>query len=249
MAEFSFFAVDPAFGYIRWVEKLDTVPQKGFYNNSGLEFDNYDLLSKEGDGIAMSRWVFNAKSGKMSIEPWSAFATLKNGEKSAIVPRGSWSYAPRHQKRLKTYTPKRSLIAFRSNTLMGCLQGRKSIYRRDFDLEGGEKFNKRWITGWAAHHADRAGQMPWRSTRLSKKAKWMVDVFGPKDKQTIDALVYAGDKVYLAGSAGDLKIISDKDGKVLKEGKFSAPMWDGIAIANGKMFYSTADGKLICIGD
>ncbi len=243
------FAVDPAFGYVRWVERLDTIPQKSFYSNSGLEFDNYDLLSREGNGIAMSRWVFNGKTGKMSIKPWAAFAQLKNGEKSAIVPRGSWSYAPRHQKRIKSYTPKRALTAFRSNTLMGCLQGRKSIYRRDFDLEGGEKFDKKWITGWAAKRATRAGQMPWRSTRLAKKAKWMVDIFGPKEKQTIDALVYAGNKLYLAGSQGDLKIVSAKNGNVLKEGKFPAPMWDGIAIANGKIFYSTANGKLICIGN
>ena len=100
------FAVDPAFGYLRWVKRLNTVPQKHFYANSGLEFDNYDLLHREGDGVAMSRWVFQSKTGKMSIEPWAAFAQLKNGEKSAVVPRGSWSYAPRHQKRLKTYHTK-----------------------------------------------------------------------------------------------------------------------------------------------
>ena len=90
--------------------------------------------------------------------------------------------------------------------------------------------------------------MPWRSTRLAKKAEWVKEIFPVKQKQTIDALVYAGDKIYLAGSQGDVKILSVEDGKVLKEGKFPVVMWDGVAIASGKMFYTTTDGKLICIG-
>ncbi len=242
------FAVDPAFGYIRWVERLNTVPQKGFYRNSGLEFDNYDLLNREGDGVAMSRWVFNSKSGKMSIEPWSAFSKLKNGDKAAMVPRGSWSYPPRHQRRIKSYTAKRSLVSFRENILIGSLQGRNTIYRREFDLEGGEKFDEKWMTGWAASGLSRKGAMPWRSTRLAEKAKWKVEVFDPEQKQTIDALVYAGDRIYLAGSQGDLQIRSAIDGKLIKSVKLPPVMWDGIAIANQKLYYSTQDGRLICIG-
>lgn len=242
------FAVDPAFGYLRWVERLNTVPQKGFYRNSGLEFDNYDLLNREGDGVAMSRWVFNGKSGKMSIEPWSAFSKLKNGDKSAMVPRGSWSYPPRHQRRIKSYTAKRSLVSFRENILIGSLQGRNTIYRRDFDLEGGEKFDEKWMTGWAASSASRKGAMPWRSTRLAEKAKWKTNVFDPEQKQTIDALVYAGDKIYLAGSQGDLQIRSATDGKLIKSAKLPPVMWDGIAIANQKLYYATQDGHLVCIG-
>ena len=35
------------------------------------------------------------------------------------------------------------------------MQGMRSVYRRDFDLEGGETFDARWITGWAASQAAR----------------------------------------------------------------------------------------------
>ncbi len=42
------FAVDPASGHPRWVQQLGSVPQKEFYGSSGLEFDNFDLLQREG---------------------------------------------------------------------------------------------------------------------------------------------------------------------------------------------------------
>ena len=90
--------------------------------------------------------------------------------------------------------------------------------------------------------------MPWRSTRLAEDAKWKISVFDPEQKQTIDALVYAGDKIYLAGSQGDLQIRSAVDGKLIKSAKLPPVMWDGIAIANHKLYYSTQDGRLICIG-
>ena len=53
------------------------MPQQGFYESSGLEFDNFDLLHREGDGVAMSRWVFDRKSGDMSLvsdEPRTQFS-------------------------------------------------------------------------------------------------------------------------------------------------------------------------------
>ena len=53
------FAVNPLTGDRHWVQRIDSVPQKGFYENSGLEFDPFDILHAEGDGLAMSRWVLS----------------------------------------------------------------------------------------------------------------------------------------------------------------------------------------------
>ena len=37
-------------GQQHWVHRIDSVPQQGFYENSGLEFDPFDILHAEGDG-------------------------------------------------------------------------------------------------------------------------------------------------------------------------------------------------------
>lgn len=244
------FAVDPPTGKIRWTQRLDTVPQKGFYRSSGLEFDNFDLLFRQGEGVAMSRWVFNRKSGKMSVEPWAAFAQLNTGGGSAMVPQGNWSYAPRNQKRTRTFDPNRPLVVFRDNVLFGCRENRQSIYRRDFNLEAGEKFNKKWITGWAGSKgSNRKNGLAWRSQRLAKKAKWTTEIFHHKtDKQKIAAMVLAGDKLYLGGTNGDLRIVST-DGKLLSKMHIPSPIWDGFAVNKGKLYISTKEGKLLCLGE
>ena len=225
---------------------LDSVPQKGFYRSSGLEFDNFDLLHREGETVAMSRWMFNRETGKMSIEPWKAFARLNTGGGAAMVPQGTWSYAPRHQPRTKTFTPLRSLVVFRDKTLFGCLQDKKTLFRRDFDLEKGEKFETKWITGWSAGKASREGKMPWRTHRLAEKAAWKTEAF---TEQGIVGMVLAGDRVFLAGTKGEIQIRSAEDGALLEKQSLNAPLWDGMAVADGKLFVSTRDGKLFCFGE
>ncbi len=243
------FAVQPASGKIQWVQRLDSLPQQGFYECSGLEFDNFDLLHRQGNGVGMSRWVFERSSGKMSLERWAAFAKLNTGGGAAMVPQGCWSYAPRQQKRIPSHAHRRPLLVFRDNVLFGGLQGASTLYRRDFALDDGEKFETKWMTGWAAGGLSRDGKMPWRSHRLAEKAAWQVDVFGEKTNDpSIDALVLAGDRIFVAGSNGDLRVLSTADGKEIAKQTLPAPTWDGMAIAHGRLFYTTQDGQLLCLG-
>jgi len=71
------FAVHPSSGKIIWVQRIDQVPQQfdqvahPFYNSTGLEFDNFDLLHREGDLVAMSRWLFDRRTGKMTCDRFS----------------------------------------------------------------------------------------------------------------------------------------------------------------------------------
>ena len=241
------FAVEPATGQIRWTRRLDSVPQKGFYECSGLEFDNFDLLHREGKGVAMSRWVFDRTDGKMSLDPWNAFAKLNTGQGSAWVPRGCWSYAPRHQRRIKSFTVHRPLTVFRDKVVLGAMQGLPTVYRRDFDLEGGEKFETRWMTGWAASQESREGKMPWRSHRLAEKASWKVDVFDAKSGQSIDAMVLAANRLYVAGSAGELRVLDTANGAVLNKQSIPAPLWDGMAVAGSRLYLATSQGSLLCL--
>ncbi|MDH3583072.1 MAG: PQQ-binding-like beta-propeller repeat protein [Phycisphaerae bacterium] len=88
-------------------------------------------------------------------------------------------------------------------------------------------------------------------------------VAGPPDlmdeEQTFAKLA-AGDKsvqatlaqqdAALAGAEGARLIaVSVKDGKTVGETSLtSLPAWDGMAAANGKLFLTTADGRIICFG-
>jgi hypothetical protein len=243
------FAVQPASGKIDWVQRLDSLPQEGFYESSGLEFDNFDLLHRQGDGVAMSRWVFERKTGQMSLERWAAFAKLNTGGGAAMVPQGCWSYAPRHQRRIPSHAHRRSLLAFRDNGLFGSLQGESTIYRRDFALDDGEEFESKWMTGWAAGGLSNKGEMPWRSHRLAEKAAWQVNVFGEKTADpSIDAVVLADDRLVVAGSNGDLRVLATADGREIAKQTLPAPTWDGMAIAQGRLYYATQDGRLLCLG-
>jgi outer membrane protein assembly factor BamB len=244
------FAVEPATGTIGWTRRLDTVPQQGFYECSGLEFDNFDLLHREGEGVGMSRWVFDRVSGEMSLDRWAAFARLDTGGGAVMAPRGCWTYAPRHQSRIKSYEPLRPLTVYRDKVLFGSLQGSSTVYRRDFDLEGGEEFETKWMTGWHAGSLSRQGEMPWRSHRLAEKAAWKADPLGSgKDAPPIHAMTLAGNRLLLAGGNGDLCAVSVDDGSVLSEEKLPEPLWDGMAVAQGRLFYSTQGGKLMCLGN
>lgn len=243
------FAVDPANGSLHWVQRLDTVPQQGFYESSALEFDNFDLLYREGDAVAMSRWSFDHQTGAMSVDRWNAFTKINTGGGEALVPRGTWSYAPRHQPRIQADSALKPLTVVRDNVVFGCVQGLRSVYRRDFKLDEGETFETKWMTGWAAGQAFGAGQKPWPSDRLAEKATWRVDVHGPTAADpTIDALVLAGDRLYLGNSKGKLRVLSAGDGHMLTEQDLSAPVWDGMAVAQGRLYVATLDGRVICLG-
>lgn len=243
------FAIEPASGAIRWVKRLDTLPMTDFYASIGLEFDNFDLLQREGDGVVMSRWLFDRGTGAMTCKAREAFMAAKTGDSGVIVPRGCWSYAPRHQPRHKKETPTRGLAAFRGNVLLGCLDDGRTVYRRDFNLRGGERLDPTWFTGWAAgEHASKGTGEFWLSHRVAKNAAWSIPLYEKSDrKQSAVALLLAGDTLFAAGSEGGLIALSPKDGSVLSRTPIPAPVWDGLAAADGRLFVSTQAGATMCL--
>jgi len=54
----------------------------------------------------------------------------------------------------------------------------------------------------------------------------------------------------LAGKKGAMLVaVSAADGKTLAQLKLAAsPAWDGMAAAGGKLYLSTTDGKILCLG-
>ncbi len=268
----SIFAVDPMTGKKQWVHRLDQIPQKadptgknpfkGFYENSGLEFDPVDILHEEGSGIAMSRWIFSNDGGSVNVDKWNAFAKLDTGGGAVWVPRGSWNYGARHQDRFRGEAPRRPLVVFRNGQVYGQLNGSTDIFRRDFDAESVKKFNGKWITGWAASQKAKKGEKPFRTYRVAEGAKWTVDRFTAAEEKAkpfkvgaqmyndIHAMALAGNgRLYNVHKDGRLKVFNTADGSVVAERKVPAPMWDGLAIAENKVFLSTLTGTVLCLGN
>ncbi|MAD79752.1 MAG: hypothetical protein CMJ50_02750 [Planctomycetaceae bacterium] len=255
------FAVDPLTGERHWVQRINTVPQKGFYENSGLEFDPFDILHAEGDGLAMSRWVLSADGKEVSVDKWNAFAKLNTGAGEVWIPRGSWTYGARHQHRFPGEAPRRPLIVFRDDNVYGSLNGSTDIFRRDFDLDKGEKFDSKWITGWKASQTAREDGKPYRTYRIAEGAKWTKDPFvdpneekeepkrGTQRHNRVHAMALAGDRLYTIHQDGRLKVMSTSNGQVINETYVQPPAWDGLAIAESRIYVTTQGGELVCLGD
>ncbi|MBI5395006.1 MAG: PQQ-binding-like beta-propeller repeat protein [Verrucomicrobia bacterium] len=266
-------AVDPMTGERRWVSRLDNIPHQDpkknsglksdpYYENSGLEFDPFDILHQEGDGITLSRWKFSCDLKEVNVDKWNAFAAVNTGGGTACVPRGWWTYSPRHQHRFPGEPSRRPLCVFRDRTLFSSLDGATEIFRRDFNLEQGEVFIDKWITGWAAASSARAGGTPYRNHRLAEKAAWKFNPYAPAgDAPTprppgaqlyneLHALALSGDGcLFVVHKDGRLKSLSTQDGRVLAETQVPQPAWDGLAIAGQRLFLTTQTGELLCLGE
>ena len=71
----------------------------------------------------------------------------------------------------------------------------------------------------------------------------------PADAPAIDAMLLAKDRLFVAGSKGDLRVLSSADGKPIARQSLPAPLWDGMAVAQGRLYYCTRDGQLLCLGE
>jgi outer membrane protein assembly factor BamB len=201
------------------------------------------------------------------VDTWNAFARLNTGNGEVYAPRGTWTYGFRQIHRFGNEAFRRSLCVYRDNTVVGALDSTTALYRRDFNLASGEEFKSKWITGWEAAQKGRKGERPYRSDRIAEKAMWKVNPWAEDDSEEallkpttmegqaqLENKIYGmvmdnSNRLYVAHQDGTLKIINTKDGSELSEHKVATPIWDGLAIANGNLFLSAADGRLICLGD
>jgi hypothetical protein len=68
------------------------------------------------------------------------------------------------------------------------------------------------------------------------------------------AILGAGRILFIAGESTDneggcMRAVSAPDGKTLADTRLAAPVvWDGAAAAAGRLYLSTTDGKVVCLG-
>ena len=144
----------------------------------------------------------------------------------------------------------RPLAVFRDNTLYGCSQDRRTLLRRDFHLDAGEKFDADWFSGWTTYSRGRVQSAA--TFEVKRVAGRDVDrgmPWSPLSKNSVSAMILAGDALYLAGSQGGLVGLDTKDGRGLGQLEVPPPVWDGMAAAERHLVLSTRDGHVICLGE
>ena len=260
------FAVEPATGRVRWVDRIDRVPayharpykldantqpHDHYYTASALEFDPIDLMCRENGSATMSRWQFDLASGRMTVRAEEGFALLKLTGGSVVVPRGCWSYGPRNQSRVPGGEhPRRPLVVYRGGQVFASSSDRRSVFRRDFTDAQAAGTSRKWLSGWSQskNSRDKTGEV-WRNDRLAAGAAWQVPATDPAQKaDLIAAMVLAGDRLFVAGSRGGLTVLSTADGSRLARRASPAPIWDGLAAAPGRLLLAAEDGSVTCLG-
>ena len=265
------FAVEPASGKLLWAKRITTLPMQGFYGGAGLEFDPFDLLVAEArrpdparaqgdrpDFITMSRWRMNPDTGEAAVVWKSGFGYYGTAGSGVMAPRGLWTYGPRMDyipsgpkpgKPDYVHQNPRPLMVFRDNALFGSSDDKRRLFRRDFSPEQAAKFPDTWYSQRQVPRRKEQKGARSRSDRLARGARWTLDVF-PKAAggQAVGAMVLAGGTVFVAGKTGRLVAFAAQDGRRLAERGLPAPVWDGMAAAYGRLYVSTSQGDLLCLG-
>jgi outer membrane protein assembly factor BamB len=104
------FALRVRTGQLVWEKVLNDVGLKDWYSpmlptkkKVGLDFEPMDMLVKDGNSVAMSRWRFDPANGKGKLQ----IDSITYAVGSLAVPRGLWGYGIRQD---KSVLPKRPAV-------------------------------------------------------------------------------------------------------------------------------------------
>jgi outer membrane protein assembly factor BamB len=102
-------ALDARTGALLWEKSIAELVLKGWYatmlpntkRKIGLDFEPVDMLVRDGDRVAMSRWRFDPRTGEGGLEVEKVDYQAPGLE----VPRGLWGYGIRQTKDVKEKLP------------------------------------------------------------------------------------------------------------------------------------------------
>ncbi len=212
------YALDPSSGSVRWVQQVEDMGITRWYGRQAQDYEPFDLMVKDGAHVAMSRWKFDPKTGAPSPAPKSD--CYRAGRSGVMVPRGLWSYGePQNRERAR-----RPLMVFDDSVMYA---GAEGISARRLDAGGKAPA--------AAAAAPKGG---------SRGAAWSARC------GKVNALVLAGPVLVAGGAGGELWTFSAADGKAIQQDRLlgAPPVWDGMAAAWDRVFVSTQNGKVLCLG-
>jgi hypothetical protein len=198
---------------------LDSFGFNQWYGRLAHDYDPVDILALDGDDqLVMSRARLLAD--KVSVKADANGAFYRPGKVEAYIPVGIWSYglAIRRQR------ARRPLYVFQGGTLYGGEAPTAYTPPAKCPTGGGREWNAFQVLGG-----------------FSKK--WS----GPLAK--IEALAATEKALYVADKSGEVTILSSADGKKQASLKLSAsPVWDGMAVAYGRLYISLENGHVACLG-
>jgi len=197
------------------------------------EYRHHDLPVRDGDSIAISRCLFDLKTGKRNLKKTSGFYHVRGT--GVQMPRTAWRYGT-----VRGVSP---IAVFNRSSVFSTVPGMKKMFRLDFDKGG--KFNSDWVR---LTPEDEKARLRFSTVKLFRGAsKWTV----PSDDSQNHlnrAMLVAGKNLFTVRASGLLTIRSVASGKVILERKLERAAFDGLAASKGRLFVSTASGKIICLG-
>lgn len=235
-AEILVFAADPATGKLAWVERLNSVPQQGFYECPRPWSSTISTCCTR----RAKAWACMARMARPQdrqdvdrslggLRPAQHGRRIGDGPAELLV-----HHAPRWP-RIASYTPLRSLAVYRDNVLYGCLQGSSTVFRRDFDLEGGEQFGPRSGSPAGGLQPQQAGRDALAQRPTGPEGRVEDGPFRAGQGLAADPCHGGAARPAAAGGRRrwPVAVISAR-GEPLAEAALAEPLWDGMAIAGGK---------------
>ncbi len=234
-----------------------------------------DEPGSEQSWVSYSRWRLDPLTGKVHLKAESGYSyhdTSETRSGGVMAPRGWWSYGPRQQ---RDRTIRRPLVVFNGASVYGSTDTRSRLFRRELNRDDIADFDGTWSHKRKIFSLVEKGGPTSRNANLARNAHWMKQIFPenkteePKDPakrkrliknlvlaygkltnghEGIEAMVLTADQLFSVGGEGTLTSLSTENGEILFQMNLEAPIWDGMAAAYNKLYLSTANGKLICLG-
>ncbi|MFN3484763.1 MAG: PQQ-binding-like beta-propeller repeat protein [Planctomycetota bacterium] len=230
------YALDPLSGSLKWTRQIQELGISRWYARQGNGYEPFDLMVQDGDRVALSRWQLDPRTGALSLDPKLSHYRARSVQ--AWIPRGFWSYGPPFHRSRERKIVRKPLLAFDDERLYAALGD--TVFARPMDVSSNPP--KPEDLGTEEGEADRAPRGRERDEAASGSL-WSVNL------GAVAAVAKADASLVVAGEQGQVWLLAASSGKTLSVANLSAPaVWDGLAIAGGRVFVSTRDGKVVCLG-
>jgi outer membrane protein assembly factor BamB len=151
------------------------------------------------------------------------------------MPRTAWRYGEARGR-----SP---LAAFLGNSVFSTTPIKSTLFRVDFEKE--KPFPTDWVQ--VTEKEAKEGLVYSTAKMLQSGGKWTVNSDDSPTRPNRAVLV-AGNRLLVATHNGNLIVYNAENGQKLGSQKIDGIAWDGLAAARGKLYVSTRDGMLLCLG-
>ena len=217
-----------------WRTTVTDYDLRHWYGRLGWDYEPTDLMVLDGETPALSRARIGARGGRASVKVNRDAGAFYRNNAGAYVPMGLWSYAKANS---RSYA-KRPLYVFRDRVLYGPVPS-----MQNGKLGSDSSGIHACILATTPPKTDGHEWTPYLHLASLTK-NWSAKVGKSQ------AMVQAGERLFVANQQGMIRVLSVKDGSQLGEHRLDGkPVWDSMAAAYGRLYVSLAEGGVACLGD